>query len=123
MWIGFPPSAEESRQYDLSARDMLHAVEDALYDLRWPHFRDDRFRVVANISGQVFVSYGEKVTIDIERDGWLRVRSECSFALQWMDWGKNSSNVRRFLNALENVIDEGSRPRRRRQREDDDYDD
>jgi hypothetical protein len=123
MWIGFPPSAEESRQYDLAARDLLHAIEDTLYDLRWPHFRDDRFRVVANISGQIFVSYGEKVTIEIERDGWIRVRSECSFPLQWMDWGKNSSNVRRFLNALEDVMDEGARSRRRRRREDDDYDD
>jgi hypothetical protein len=123
MWFGFPPSAEESRHFDLSARDMLHAVEDALYDLRWPHFRDDRFRIVANISGQMFVSYGEKVIIEIERDGWLRVRSECSFPLQWMDWGKNAGNVRRFLHALEDVLDEGSRPRRRRRREEYDYDD
>ncbi|HLW66856.1 MAG TPA: hypothetical protein VKS79_16195 [Gemmataceae bacterium] len=123
MWIGFPPSAEDNRNYDLSARDLLHAIEDTLYDLRWPHFRDDRFRVVANISGQIFISYGEKVTIDIERDGWIRVRSECSFPLQWMDWGKNASNVRRFLNALEDVIDEGARSSRRRRREDDDYDD
>jgi hypothetical protein len=122
MWIGFPPSAEETRRYDLSPRDILHSVEDALYDLRWPHFRDDRFRVVASISGQMFVSYGEKVTVEIEREGWLRVRSECSFPLQWMDWGKNASNVRRFLNALEDVID-GGRPRRKRRREDDDYDD
>ncbi|HEV3143350.1 MAG TPA: hypothetical protein VGZ47_05630 [Gemmataceae bacterium] len=121
MWIGFPPSAEDSRQYDLSTRDLLHAIEDALYDLRWPHFRDDRFRVVANISGQIFVSYGEKVTIDIEREGWVRVRSECSFPLQWMDWGKNAGNVRQFFARLEDIIDEGSRPRKRRRR-DDDYD-
>jgi hypothetical protein len=123
MWIGFPPSHEDSRQYDLPARDLLHAIEDALYELRWPHFRDDRFRIIANISPQIFVSYGEKVIIDIERDGRVRVRSECSSPLQWMDWGKNSSNVRQFLGMLDDIVDEGARPRRRRRREDIDYDD
>lgn len=123
MWIGFPPFHEDSREYDLSARELLHAIEDALYELRWPHFRDDRYRIIANISPQIFVSYGEKVTIDIGRNGWVRVRSECSSPLQWMDWGRNSSNVRQFFGMLDDMIDEGERTPRRCRREDEDYDD
>jgi hypothetical protein len=118
MDIGFPPKHEGKRRFNLNPTELIRAAEDALDELDWKHYRSGRFCIIANIAPQLFVTYGEKVTIDIESDGWVYVRSESTFPLAWIDWGRNAGNVRRFLNLLEDLIDE-PKPRRRRPEEND----
>lgn len=116
MALGFPPSYEESAAFRTPERDLLRAIQDALDDLRWSFYRDGRWRFVATIPFQFFVTPGEKITIDVEEDGQVIVRSQTSNPLQWIDWGRNASNVRQFFAALDDMLDD----QRRRRREDDD---
>ncbi|MGM0700334.1 MAG: hypothetical protein ACQEVD_15910 [Actinomycetota bacterium] len=49
-------------------------------------------------------SWGEKLTIHVDQvpEGTLvRIRSECAFSLQIIDWGKNKDNVQRIRAGLE----------------------
>lgn len=117
MAIGFPPSYEESAEFRVPERDLLQAVQDALDDLCWSFYRDGRWRFVAIIPFQFFVTPGEKISIAIEERGLVVVRSETSNPLQWIDWGRNRSNVRQFFAALEDMLDEQHRRRKRRMEE------
>jgi hypothetical protein len=118
--IGFPPTAEGSARYkERSLDDLLGGVRSALDDLGWEWHRDGKTRFVANFPFQFFVSNGEKVTIDVDRDGSIDVRSETTFLLAWIDWlGANQKHVDDFLRALADFL--GPSRRRRRDEEEDD---
>jgi len=104
--VGFPPSFEDSRRFKLGERALLRAIEDTLDELGWQYSFPSRWRISASVPMTFFVSWGEKLQIDIEEDGRARVRSESIMLLAWIDWGKNESNVRRFLCTLADVVDE-----------------
>jgi hypothetical protein len=106
---------KQSRVYDASWHRLLDAVDAALEDIgasgiRWPD--EDLARASMGFS---FWSYGEDLTVEVFDDGEVTVRSECSFPLQWIDWGKNARNCRRLLDAIDDRLDD-DRPRRRRRR-------
>ena len=103
----------KSRVYDAPWRQLLDAVDAALEDIgaagiRWP---DDDFARAS--MGFSLWSYGEDLTVEVSDDGEVTVTSECSFPLQLVDWGKNSRNCRRLLDAIDDRLDD-DRPRRRR---------
>ena len=112
MAIGMPAYHEDRVRYDCSSRDLRDAIDDAIAELRWNGREWDDWRWQAS-TGMKFFSWGEKITIDVERGGWVFVRSEYSFPLAWFDWGHNSSNVSRFLRLLDDILYDRARDRRR----------
>jgi hypothetical protein len=103
MPIGFPAYHEGSACYDCSLGELMDAIDDAIDSLKWNGSQVKRRRWTASTPMNLF-SWGEKITIDIEEDCRVFVRSEYAFPLAWLDWGHNSSNVRRFLNKLDGLL-------------------
>src|SRR5947208_15368755 len=104
MAFGFPAYADGSRRYGLSLDVLREAVARALYELDWTG--------CGNWSGRVFVadvrvnfwSWGEKITIEIDRDGMVWIESKCSLPTQCFDWGKNQGNVDAFFRTLDEKV-------------------
>jgi hypothetical protein len=51
----------------------------------------------------VFIIYSARFTVEAD-DGELFIRSEGSFALEWMDVGQHSSNIHKFLDRFDDVL-------------------
>jgi signal peptidase I len=88
---------------------ILEAIDRALRDLgaksiKWSN---DRRQVSARMSAS-FWSWGERLTVDTDESGEVRVSSVCEFPLQVIDWEKNARNCRKFLQALSGHL--GSAP-------------
>jgi hypothetical protein len=50
--------------------------------------------------GFSFRSWGENISVHVDDTGTVQVTSECSMPTQLVDYGKNKSNVTRFLAGL-----------------------
>jgi hypothetical protein len=55
--------------------------------------------------GVNFWSWGEKVSVEIDRGGTISVESRCRLPTQCFDWGKNQRNIDAFFQ----LVDEKSR--------------
>jgi uncharacterized protein len=83
------------------AADPLMAVSKAFALLQWP-IKEQSGNTVVGTVGSSVQSFGETITVTMQQDRSIRVRSQ-SRGIQLMDWGKNKSNVYAFLSALEQV--------------------
>jgi len=92
-------SAELSEVFDVPAEEIPGAVDRALREIGAKSIRWTRRQVTADM-GWNFWSWGENLTIEISRSGEVRVRSQCSFPLQIVDWGKNGRNCKALLDAV-----------------------
>jgi hypothetical protein len=110
MAIGFPAWEEQTARYrGRSSRELLRAAADALDDLGWDWHREGRRRLVASTPAGFhygfFLTFGDRVTVDAD-DGEVWVRSEGKFALAWLDFGQHRANLNRFLDTLEDFLDD-----------------
>jgi hypothetical protein len=109
MAIGFPAYHEETVRFRNISRQGLHrAAEDAIAALGWTWRREGRWRLVASVPPSmlgIIVLWGERLIVEVE-DGGLRVRSEGSFPLQWLDFGKHQTNIHQFLRRVEDYLDD-----------------
>jgi hypothetical protein len=108
MAIGFPAYHEETAGFRNVSREALHrAAEDAIDALGWSWRREGRWRLVASVPpsmlGIIFM-WGERLIVEVE-EGELRVRSEGSIPLQWLDFGKHRTNINQFLRRVEDFLD------------------
>ena len=96
-----------TRRYRARMRDLQDAI-DAGFDrigatgVRWARGNQE----VKASMGFSFWSYGEDMVVELFEDGEVEVRSNCSFPLQLIDWGKNSRNCRKLLDAVSEELDE-----------------
>ena len=51
-------------------------------------------------AGFSFRSWGENISVHVDDAGAVQVTSECLLPTQFVDYGKNKSNVNRFLAGL-----------------------
>jgi hypothetical protein len=109
MAIGFPAYHEETARFRNISREALHrAAEDAIDDLGWTWRREGRWRLVASVPASMMVFivlWGERLIVEVE-DGELWVRSEGSFPLQWLDFGKHQTNIHQFLRRVEEFLED-----------------
>ena len=107
MPFGFPAYQEQVARYrGVSAKKLLRASEDALDELGWRPQRDGKWRLTATVPMQfyvIFIIYSGKFSIEAD-DAELFIRSEGAFALEWMDVGQHSANIRKFLDRLDDVL-------------------
>ena len=85
----------------LDINTVMAAARAALTACRWK-FSEYQWRLVASVPFNL-LSYGEEVEIRFYQDSF-DISSKCIFPLQVIDWGKNQSNIRKFLNAYQNCL-------------------
>jgi hypothetical protein len=109
MAIGFPAYHEETARFRNASRKVLHrAAEDAMDALGWTWRREGSGRLVASVPPSmlgIIVLWGERLIVEVEDDR-LWVRSEGSFPLQWLDFGKHHTNITQFLRRVEDFLDD-----------------
>lgn len=92
---------ESQQRFDKPLPAIQQAVDGALRHIGassiqwWP----DGSGVSASIA-MGFFSWGEQLTVRLSPTGDVHIQSQCAFPLQLVDWGKNSRNCRRFLEAV-----------------------
>jgi hypothetical protein len=107
MAFGFPAYHEGTQKFNLRSTVLVAAVENALRDLGWEFERiASGTEFNAKTKWNIWSYLGEKVRIEIGRDGNVWIRSECLSPIQWYDgmpfpwYGKNRQNVEKFLDLL-----------------------
>jgi hypothetical protein len=109
MAFGFPAYTEQTVDFPrVSRKDLSRAAFDALHELGWRPSKDGRDRIRASVPNEfigIMMTWGAKVLIEID-DGELFVRSEGSIPIAWMDFGQHARNIRRFLDRLEDILEE-----------------
>ena len=103
MAVGLPAKASGAARFERPPTDVAMACASALQILRWggQALTPYSFRVSRPMS---FWSWGEEVQIDVTADSTVHVQSRCAFPIQWIDWGRNASNVGKFLTAVASVL-------------------
>jgi hypothetical protein len=106
MAIGFPAYHEESVRYpDVPRAKLRTLAEDAIDDIGWTWRRESRWRLVANVPMTLFVTWGERVIVEVDEEE-LFVRSEGLFALAWLDLGRHQANVHKLISRVEDFLEE-----------------
>jgi hypothetical protein len=109
MPFGFPAYTEDTVRFRGSSRKSLtRAVLDALDDLGWHPIKDGRDRIRASVPNEfhgIIMTWGAKFIVEIE-DEELFIRSEGSIPIAWMDIGQHSHNIRKFLERLEDFLED-----------------
>ena len=107
MAFGFPAYHEGTQKFNLRSAVLAAAVENALRDLGWEFERiASGTEFNAKTKWNIWSYLGEKVRIEIGRDGNIWIRSECLSPIQWYDgmpfpwYGKNRQNVEKLLDLL-----------------------
>jgi hypothetical protein len=111
MAFGFPAYHEETARFrGVPRQELRRAAQDALDDLGWGWHREGSWRIVASVPAEfiaVFFTWGAKVTVEVEEEE-IRVRSEGTFALAWMDVGQHQANTGKFLRRLDEILEEAA---------------
>jgi hypothetical protein len=118
MTFGFPAYHEIEKRFKRPRPDLVRAAKRAVNSLGWKLSNSDKASLTASTSVS-FWSWGEKLTVEVEDDGTVVIRSQCSLPTQCFDWGKNKKNVQRFLDEFrkELAADEPNEPGPRRRDE------
>ena len=103
MAFGFPAYAVGRFRPGGDEETIVGAVETALTRLRWPFLSFDGVDWQVDL-GINWSSWGEKITITLTANNTLHVRSQCSFPLQCIDWGRNQRNVDKFIEAVDRCM-------------------
>jgi hypothetical protein len=94
--FGFP--AKYTGQYKVRKKpdDLRQVICDSIEMLGWEVVGEDQGNVYG-VAGTDLLSWGEKITINYSNQDFLEITSACSSSMQFIDWGKNSSNVKEFI--------------------------
>ena len=84
----------------MSIDECAQRTRNAIYQLRWGRPFEGPGRITASVPVNFF-SWGETFTVTFYQD-YFCVESKCAFVLQIFDWGKNKSNVQKFMNCFYN---------------------
>jgi len=95
---------EEVRFRKVFAKELKRICKDALDELGWRWEMDGTWRIVAYVP-RTFSSWGEWLVVEVY-DEELVVLSHCRVRNQLVDWGKNRQNVQKFLDRVDDILDD-----------------
>jgi hypothetical protein len=99
MAFGFPASYKTEIEVTGSSRIVREAIIRTLELLSWSYSVDESESLfVGQVPGGL-MSWGEELVISLVDEPVIRITSACR-AWQVFDWGKNRSNVDRFIDLL-----------------------
>jgi hypothetical protein len=99
MAFGFPAHHTERYTGTGKAEDVRAAVRSTLNELTWS-IRDERSDAITATASISQMSWGDRIVVNFLPDGLISVTSKCAYPLQCIDWGKNETNVRRFMSEI-----------------------
>ena len=109
MPFGFPAYQERVERFKgLSRKKLLRVAEDALEELGWRPYEDGKWALRASVPMGfhiIFILWGAKFFVEVG-DGELFLRSEGIFVLEWMDVGQHGANIEKFLNRVEDILED-----------------
>lgn len=100
MAFGFPAYHTEEIEKTVSSVGLREAVKQAVGSLGWSICNESATAITAATSVNVS-SWGEQVVVQFHPDGRASVTSRCTLVTQCLDWGKNKTNVRALISAVE----------------------
>ena len=103
MAFGFPAYHTEYYSRADPVPDIRNAVRETLDALSWSLRDETHDRIIASTSMDLR-SLGERVFIDFLPDNSISVTSRCCMPTQCVNWGKNRTNIRRFMAELEKHV-------------------
>jgi|SRR5262245_19989850 len=103
MAFGFPAYHTEELSFPIPKDDLYEIVLDVLESLSWS-ILEEREEIIQASTRISLWSWGERVTIEFFPDDTLSITSKCSLPTQCLDWGKNRSNVKKFIAKLRKFI-------------------
>jgi hypothetical protein len=91
---------DSGRSFRAPLPTILDAIDRALHDLgaKSVKWSSDRRHASARLGASLW-SWGERLTVEVDESGQVRVSSECA-SWQVVDWGKNAENRRKFLEGV-----------------------
>lgn len=97
MSFGFPAYHTEHYSTGTAKSAALRgAVKETLNAVSWSVREEANERILASTSMNIR-SWGEKILIDFLPDNSISVTSKCALPTQCFDWGKNKTNVVKFM--------------------------
>ena len=104
MSFGFPAYYTERYSSGSGSGTALQSASHAaLKSLGWKLLAEQDAQITASTSMSLW-SWGERVQLCFSTERSVSVTSRCSWPLQCFDWGKNRTNVRKFLALLEHHV-------------------
>jgi hypothetical protein len=99
MTFGFPAYHTQHFTPPNPNYDVRILVRQTLDVLNW-RLREDTHGYVVASTGVNLLSWGERIIVEFHPDNSCSVTSKCSLPTQCFDWGKNASNVRKFMSHM-----------------------
>jgi hypothetical protein len=99
MSFAFPAYHEEIIYVAEEIPVSIEIAKKTLFNLNAIVEIENESKIISNI-GMNLRTWGEKIVLNFEK-GKIKIRSQCSFPLQCLDWGKNTSNVVLFKQGYE----------------------
>ena len=96
MAFGFPAFHTEHYVARFANPDLRRAARETLAALSWS-LREETYDSIVGSTSINLLSWGEKVFITFLPGNAISVTSKCAMPTQCIDWGKNRSNVVKFL--------------------------
>jgi hypothetical protein len=103
MTFGFPAYYSDECIVRKTGVNLENAVADVLRELKWELSEDSTHGMTARIGGGLR-TWGEVVNIEFVSGNTVRITSKCVMPTQCLDWGKNKSNVSKFIAALKTRV-------------------
>jgi len=103
MAFGFPAYHTEDIHLRVTDEEIIEVVKKVLQNLSWS-IREETSNYILASTSMNLRSWGEKLHINFFSGGLISVTSKCAFPIQCFDWGKNKTNINRFMTELKKNI-------------------
>lgn len=102
---------EETRQFNKSYDEIFLKSVEAIKISGFKVIKTDKAYGVIEAKNHInFKSWGENISVKINQDGNVFIRSICAVPTTIVDWGKNKENVARFWAELYSLLMERQEP-------------
>lgn len=108
MALGFPAYHTQVYRFLNASIDRMSVMQNALFTLHWQIGERSATSITAKV-GTNWLSWGEKVTIELIDSTSVSLTSQCAFPTQCFDWGKNRTNIETLISQLQKS-DSGEAP-------------
>lgn len=102
--MSFKASYEKIIKSSIEIEKAKNISRKIISSLDWKLVSEKENKIISNIKMNIW-SWGEKISLEFTKEE-MKIKSTCSFPLQFLDWGKNKSNVMMFNKIYELIINE-----------------
>jgi hypothetical protein len=95
---------QETRNFSADKEKLMYNAKLAMYSNGFAvHYEDPKTGFLMGKSGMSLFSWGENMTVTIEDNGNVTIKSESAMPTQLIDWGRNKKMVHKIFASLATV--------------------